>query len=426
MKIRPDNAVFVILSFEGPDQYSMAGGLGTRVNYLAEALAETGFETHLFFVGDPALPGIEFRKSDKYILHRWSQWISAYYPNGVYDGEDGKVADFAASAPAYIEREIARKAHLAGKWTIVLAEEWQTADALMILSDNLHKSGLRDRALFLWNANNVMSFHKMNWRRLSYVSTITAVSKFMKHLMWSYGLDPIVVPNGIPVQLFEPLEARAVKDMARALKSHKRDVSILKIGRFDPAKRWIMAVEAVAGLKKHGTKPLFLMRGGIEPHGAEVLEKAAAMGLSVLDISAKKPTPAQCIQLIETAGDADILNLNFFLPDEFVRLLYRCCDCVLANSGFEPFGLVGLEVMAAGGLAFTGTTGEDYVIPFVNAVSIESNDPEEMVSYLRYLHKTPEAVKRIKKEAQRTAAAYSWPRVVENLLCRLEYISGNR
>jgi len=31
--------------------------------------------------------------------------------------------------------------------------------------------------------------------------------------------------------------------------------------------------------------------------------------------------------------------------------LYAAADAVLANSGKEPFGLVGLEVMAAGGIA---------------------------------------------------------------------------
>src|SRR3990167_8295723 len=39
---------FVLLSFEGPDRYSRAGGLGSRVTELSRALAGMGFETHLF------------------------------------------------------------------------------------------------------------------------------------------------------------------------------------------------------------------------------------------------------------------------------------------------------------------------------------------------------------------------------------------
>jgi len=59
INITPSSAIFVLLSFEGPDPYSQAGGLGTRMNNLAEALAGLGFETHLFFIGDPELPGEE-------------------------------------------------------------------------------------------------------------------------------------------------------------------------------------------------------------------------------------------------------------------------------------------------------------------------------------------------------------------------------
>jgi len=51
--IRPDNTEFVILCLEGPDRYSMACGLGVRINNLSSTLAKIGFYTHLFFVGDP-------------------------------------------------------------------------------------------------------------------------------------------------------------------------------------------------------------------------------------------------------------------------------------------------------------------------------------------------------------------------------------
>src|ERR687885_2653158 len=83
----PDNLEFVVLCFEGPDQpYSMAGGLGVRGAELSQALAQQGFTTHLIFIGDPRLPGLETREDGRLIIHRWGQWISAYHPAGVYDG----------------------------------------------------------------------------------------------------------------------------------------------------------------------------------------------------------------------------------------------------------------------------------------------------------------------------------------------------
>lgn len=423
-KISPETTIFIALSFEGPDPYSQAGGLGTRMNNLCESLAEQGYETHLFFVGDPSLPGEESRVGGRYVLHRWCQWLSHHHPGGVYDNEDSKVTDYTWTVPAYVLNHIARPAAGAGKRIVVMAEEWHTADALMGLSDVLHQHGLLHMATLLWNANNTMSFHRINWGRLTYVAHVTAVSKFMKHVMWGQGINAIVVPNGIPERMLTPSDPETVFKLRGALKGRGTDLAVLKIGRFDPAKRWIMAVETVARLKARGIRTTFLVRGGMEPHGADVFRRAAELGLSVQDVTAKRPNLDKCIDLIGHAPQADILNLRFFLPEEFVMLLYQVTDCVFANSGFEPFGLVGLEVMAAGGIAFTGATGEDYVTPFVNAISVETDDPREMESYLSWLHENPERKEDIKKRARETARDYIWPTVIRNLVQRIEFLSS--
>src|ERR1700755_455734 len=81
----PQDTQFHVLSFEGPDAYSRIGGLETRVAGLCEALVHAGLDTHLWFVGQPDLPGYEER--ERLHLHRWCQWLSQYHPRGVYDGE---------------------------------------------------------------------------------------------------------------------------------------------------------------------------------------------------------------------------------------------------------------------------------------------------------------------------------------------------
>ncbi|MDB5057349.1 MAG: glycosyltransferase, partial [Chloroflexi bacterium] len=154
-RIEPTNTVFVILSFEGPDIYSQAGGLGVRVTELADALAEEGYETHLIFVGDPSLPSNETLRDGKLFWHRWSQWISRYHPHGVYEGEDDKVRDFNDSVPWWVVNNIARPTAEQGKLLVVLAEEWHTAYAACELSDRLNEANLRWRSVILWNANNV-------------------------------------------------------------------------------------------------------------------------------------------------------------------------------------------------------------------------------------------------------------------------------
>src|SRR6185312_11699610 len=59
------NATFSIISFEGTDPYSQAGGLGVRVSGLVRTLAELRLETHLFFIGDPHRPGEEGMYDDR-------------------------------------------------------------------------------------------------------------------------------------------------------------------------------------------------------------------------------------------------------------------------------------------------------------------------------------------------------------------------
>lgn len=424
-KTGPENTIFVILSFEGPDPYSQAGGLGTRIHNLGEALGAAGYETHLFFVGDPDLPGEESLAGGKYVLHRWCQWVSKYHPNGCYDGEDGKVNNYSDSLPQHIYETLGRRAEAEDKHIVVMAEEWHTVEALCRLSDLLHWHGLRHRATMLWNANNTMSFHRINFNRLSYVASITAVSKFMKTIMANYGMNAIVIPNGIPERMLEPHNRTLVKNTRAALEMHGADLKALKIGRFDPAKRWTMAVESVARLKNNGVKTMFLCRGGMEPHGSEVFGLASHLGLSIADVTSdeKRPSVEKCISIIGSAPKADILNIKFFMPEEFVRLLYHTCDCVLANSGFEPFGLVGLEVMASGGIAFTGASGEDYVVPFVNGISVETDDPNEIVCYLQYLHDNPESRTSIKRAAYKTAGDFTWPVVINNLIRRIEFLA---
>lgn len=422
--VTPKNAVFVSLCFEGPDVYSTAGGLGTRVAELTESLASLGFQTHLIFVGDPNKPPVEDRVEGRLRIERWGQWISKYYPNGVYDGEEGKLNDYSDSVPRHVCDDIAKPAIDQGKIVVIIGEDWHTAEAVSRTSEALQQAGLRDRALIMWNCNSLMSLYRIDWGRLAASATITTVSRYMKQRLWQYGVNPLVIPNGIPRRFLDPVDTDLV---ARLREVVRRDdpnrLFLFKIGRFDPDKRWLMAVEAVARLKASGAPAAMVIRGGIEPHGAEVLRRARALKLRVVDVEARRPSVGECLELLANAGNADIYNLRFFVPEEFVRLCYAAADATLANSGHEPFGLVGLEVMAARGIAFTGSTGEDYAISFENAVALETDDPEEIVGYLMHIRLHPEEREKIRAEAFRTASQFVWEETIENLIGKLGYMA---
>ncbi len=60
---------------------------------------------------------------------------------------------------------------------------------------------------------------------------------------------------------------------------------LAKIARWDPDKRWNMAIEATARLKARGLKTTLIARGGMEGYGEEVLYNARSLGLRVKDVT---------------------------------------------------------------------------------------------------------------------------------------------
>jgi len=109
-----------------------------------------------------------------------------------------------------------------------------------------------------------------------------------------------------------------------------------------------------------------------------------------------------------------------------VIAIYSACDAVLANSGHEPFGLVGLEVMGAGGIPVTGSTGEDYADSYRNAVVLETDDPLEIVTELSVLKERPKLVAEMRKRGRATARDYLWDRVIDELMLRIEFAAARQ
>jgi glycosyltransferase involved in cell wall biosynthesis len=420
MIFTPDRTAFVVLSFEGPDLYSQAGGLGVRVKGLSRSLARRGYDTHLYFIGDPDLPGEETLEGGKLHQRRWGQWISAQHRGGVYDGEEGKIRDWNLSLPPNVIDKVIAPVAAAGGYVVVLGEEWHTSWSMSLISDMLYRRALRDRVVMLWNANNTFGFDRIDWAALTLAATLTTVSRYMKFEMWDWHQNAIVIPNGIPRSSIADADPAAIAELRAAAAA---DYLCFKIGRFDPDKRWLMAVSAAAYLKRHGSKVKLLMRGGKEAHGGEVINHARQQGLVVID-AATPPDVAGLAALLRANAKADVINLTTFVSDELLAIIYPACDAVLANSGHEPFGLVGLEVMAAGGLAVTGSTGEDYAEAYRNALVVETSDPVELVTELALLKARPSLALRMRKRGRTTAREYVWEKVIDQLLLRVEFAAA--
>lgn len=115
---------------------------------------------------------------------------------------------------------------------------------------------------------------------------------------------------------------------------------LTKVARWDPDKRWIMAL---ADLKAQGMRPLLVARAGQEPHGEEVVARAESLGLSSSSVGCVDASQGGLRAAIAPSSASDIVLIRSPLARSQLQLLYRASDVVLANSGFEPFGLGGLE-----------------------------------------------------------------------------------
>ncbi|MBV8638876.1 MAG: glycosyltransferase family 4 protein [Candidatus Eremiobacteraeota bacterium] len=408
----------VVLSFEGPDRYAMVGGLGVRASELSVALADAGFDTDLIYVGDPSLPAVESR-AERFTVRRWCQWISAYHPQGVYDGEWGKINDYGSSVPPFLLANVVEPAAARGERVLVLAEDWQVVPAVLGLDALLRRAGVREAATIVWNANNTYGFDTIDFDALASAAHITGVSRYMKFELALTGAEALVIPNGIPERIFDEVKASDVAYLRRVLAGRHM---LLKVGRFDPDKRWLQAIDAVADLRDAGTNVQLVVRGGKEPYASVVFGRAVERGLRIEDVTFEKPT-VEAIADTLAGSQADIVNVRSFLPDAMLYTLYGAVDAVLANSGKEPFGLVGLEVMAAGGIAVCGSTGEDYARAFDNAIVCDTSDPLELATYLDRLFDNAAIQSRIRENAPITARQFSWPNVLDVLDAKVAFMS---
>jgi glycosyltransferase involved in cell wall biosynthesis len=342
--------------------------------------------------------------------------VSAYHPTGVYQGEEEKRRELTASLPSYLIDRLIAPAAAAGRTAVVLSEEWQTAELACILGEMLENTSARGRALLVWNANNPYSFDRIDWARLARTNNLTTVSRYMRSIMRARGVDAHVVPNGIPRRLLQ----RADRDRVRRLRSEGcTRPFFFKMARWEREKGWDAALDAIAALRRRGQGPRLVARtGGPTNGGHGIAEAAAARGLTVADVPDTGSLDAQLAAIAGTA--ADVVNLRFGVREPLSHVLYGAADGVLANSVSEPFGLVGLEAMAAKGLVYTGGTGEDYAIQGRNAIVLETLGADEIVDRAEQLARRPEAMRQLRRAAHLTARSFTWESVLRILLNRLE------
>lgn len=408
----PSNTVVAFVSFEGPDAYSRVGELGSRVSRLTETLAEIGVETHHFFIGDPALPGMERRADGRLVLHRWCQWISAYSPHGVYENEEARIEDVTRSLPPYLLEHVVQPALASGRVPVIMMEEWQTAAAVRVLSDLLVARGIRGDVVLMWHANDTPGFARLDWKALAEAATLTTVSWHMRAIIRNYGADAFVIPHGIEEDLLEPVTRTRVRAVRAALSPAEHGAVFFKTGEWQATKGWDQTLDAIALTHTMGRRVRLIGRTDTSSPPRALERAAEARGLRIATVRGEREFNAR---LGAIGAPVDILSLQFAPSEELSRTLFAAADAVLANAVVEPFGLMGLHAMAAGAVVFTGGTGEDYAVAGRNAVVLRTLDPLEIVSQWEELEAAGRAPQ-VRRAARQTARQYVWPRIAGRLL----------
>jgi len=183
----------VLVSFEGPDWYAWRGGLARRVVGLAAEFASRGWLTHHVYLGDPRSPGTEPLADGRLTLHRWAQWLSAGYPEGVYHGEQAKVEELARSLPAFL-LELLGPVMAAGMRPIVLAEEWQTAPFLTAFAGLLRAAGLAGEVELVWRAGSMFGWERVEWDALVGAARIGGTTPELCEALVARNVPAILLP----------------------------------------------------------------------------------------------------------------------------------------------------------------------------------------------------------------------------------------
>ena len=137
--------------------------------------------------------------------------------------------------------------------------------------------------------------------------------------------------------------------------------------------------------------------------------------MAVKNVDGHPDTWSEALEAIHAVEPAEVYNLCFRMPQSMLHVFYAAADFVLANSKHEPFGLVGLEAMAAGGVVFTGPTGETYSAHGEGAIAHDTELPGELVMNVESLRDHPEKAQAIRQAAPIVAARYTWENVIEIL-----------
>ncbi len=210
-----------------------------------------------------------------------------------------------------------------------------------------------------------------------------------------------IIPPGVDLNLFHPVEAMEARDYIGMPYDHQ---SILFVGRIDPIKGldvWFKAIELI-----------------VEQDPALREKLCVCLVGGDLDEETPPDTEQGRLQALkDELGIGDVVTFLGRRSQECLPYYYSAADLVVMPSRYESFGMVALEAMACGtpvvasdvgGLSFVVRDGETgYLVP--------EGDPYALADCVGYLLHHPELRSHLGKRGIEVAREYAWPRIADDI-----------
>ncbi len=239
----------------------------------------------------------------------------------------------------------------------------------------------------------------MEWVCYKFSRTLLFLSEYSKNRFQDYyslsNPDLIIIPGGVDLKTFHPLESEENNSAIREKLNLKKDVPlILTVRRLEERmglENLVSAVEIL--LKKNPDKNFQLAMVG-----------KGSLKKRLEDLIAEKKL-------------SDTIRLTGLVPRETLPLYFRVADLfILPTTAIEGFGLVTAEAFASG-LPVMGTpvgaTKEILALVDQNLI-LQGTSPESLAKGMEHFLDNPEYYSELKLKCRETDEKnYSWEKVVD-------------
>ncbi len=217
-----------------------------------------------------------------------------------------------------------------------------------------------------------------------------AVSEVVRELLLSYFPDDYrIIPNGIDLERFSDPALRPIE------RFDDGKLNVLFVGRLEKRKGFKYLLQAFAQVKK-------------------AVPQARLIVVGAYDKEDKEP-------FVLYARQHRLRDVRFigYVSEEDLPRYYRTCHVFCAPStGFESFGIILLEAMAAGRpIVASNIDGYRGVLEDGReGLLIQPENEQLLANALIRLLKDPALCERMGRQGQAKAADYDWPKVAQQVL----------